>query len=92
MPRGASDAALLPYHVDRSKLFVMHRFTKIKSLDASRVANASSSHAFHHFMTRMMATVKTACWFAPPISSASSAIRITYGKPMLYIMNSKKLG
>ena len=40
LPRGASDAALLPYHVDRSKLFVMDRFAKIKSLDASRVANA----------------------------------------------------
>ncbi len=40
LPRGASDAALLPYHVDRSKLFVMDRLSKIKSLDASRVANA----------------------------------------------------
>src|SRR5574338_1296375 len=25
LPRGASDAALMPYHVDRSKLFVMDR-------------------------------------------------------------------
>ena len=40
LPRGASDAALLPYHVDRSKLFVMDRLSKITSLDASRVANA----------------------------------------------------
>jgi hypothetical protein len=40
LPRGASDAALLPYHVDRSKLFVMDRLSKIKSLDATRVANA----------------------------------------------------
>ena len=40
LPRGASDAALLPYHVDRSKLFVIDRLSKIKSLDASRVANA----------------------------------------------------
>ncbi len=40
LPRGSSDAALLPYHVDRSKLFVMDRMTKIKSLDAVRVANA----------------------------------------------------
>ena len=38
--RGSSDAALLPYHVDRSKLFVMDRLSKIKSLDATRVANA----------------------------------------------------
>src|SRR5512135_3343649 len=40
LPRGSSDAALLPYHVDRSKLFVMDRMAKIKSLDALRVANA----------------------------------------------------
>jgi len=40
LPRGSSDAALLPYHVDRSKLFVMNRLSKIKSLDATRVANA----------------------------------------------------
>jgi hypothetical protein len=40
LPRGSSDAALLPYHVDRSKLFVMDRLSKIKLLDAARVANA----------------------------------------------------
>ena len=40
LPRGSSDAALLPYHVDRSKLFVMGRLSEIKSLDATRVANA----------------------------------------------------
>ena len=40
LPRGSSDAALLPYHVDRSKLFVIDRLSNIKSLDATRVANA----------------------------------------------------
>jgi hypothetical protein len=40
LPRGSSDAALFPYHVDRSKLFVMDRMAKVKSLDATRVANA----------------------------------------------------
>ena len=40
LPRGSSDAALLPYHVDRSKLFVMDRIAKIKLLDATRVARA----------------------------------------------------
>jgi hypothetical protein len=40
VPRGSSDAALLPYHIDRSKLFVMDRMAKIKGLDATRVANA----------------------------------------------------
>ena len=40
LPRGSSDAALMPYHVDRSKLFVLDRVAKIKLLDATRVANA----------------------------------------------------
>ena len=40
LPRGSSDAALMPYHVDRSKLFVMDRVAKDKSLDATRIANA----------------------------------------------------
>ena len=40
LPRGASDAALMPYHVDRSKLFVMDRLSKVKSLDATRIADA----------------------------------------------------
>ncbi|MFZ0195740.1 MAG: metal-dependent phosphohydrolase [Pseudolabrys sp.] len=40
LPRGASDAALKPYHVDRSKLFVLDRVAKDKSLDATRIANA----------------------------------------------------
>ena len=40
LPRGSSDAALLPYHVDRSKLFAIDRLSKAKSLDATRVANA----------------------------------------------------
>ncbi len=40
LPRGSSDAALLPYHVDRSKLFVMDRISKIELLDAERIARA----------------------------------------------------
>ena len=40
LPRGASDAALLPYHVDRSKLFVMDRIAKMELLDAERIARA----------------------------------------------------
>jgi len=40
LPRGASDAALLPHHVDRSKLFVMDRISKIELLDAERIARA----------------------------------------------------
>ena len=40
LPRGASDAGLLPYHVDRSKLFVLDRIAKIELLDAERIARA----------------------------------------------------
>ena len=40
LPRGSSDAALMPYHVDRSKLFVLDRVAKDKLLDATRIANA----------------------------------------------------
>ncbi|MGA9454465.1 MAG: HD domain-containing protein [Pseudolabrys sp.] len=46
LPRGSSDAALLPYHVDRSKLFVMDRIAKIKSLEATRIANAIEATRF----------------------------------------------
>jgi hypothetical protein len=40
LPRGASDAALLPYHVERSKLFVMDRLATSTLLDAARIARA----------------------------------------------------
>ena len=40
LPRGSSDAALLPYHVDRSKMFVIDRLSNITLLDATRVAKA----------------------------------------------------
>jgi hypothetical protein len=38
VPRGASDAALIAHHVDRSKLFVMDRFATNKFVDAARIA------------------------------------------------------
>jgi hypothetical protein len=40
LPRGASDAALARYHVDRSKLFVLSRIEAIDGLDAARIARA----------------------------------------------------
>ena len=40
VPRGSSDAALLQYHVDRSKLFVMDRLSGSEYLDAGRIARA----------------------------------------------------
>ncbi|MEO8320186.1 MAG: metal-dependent phosphohydrolase [Bradyrhizobium sp.] len=40
LPRGSSDAALAPYHVDRSKLFVFERLDAVDELDATRIARA----------------------------------------------------
>jgi hypothetical protein len=40
LPRGSSDAALAPYHVDRSKLFVLERLDAVEELDANRIARA----------------------------------------------------
>ena len=40
LPRGASDASLAAYHVDRSKLFVYERLGKSTTIDAARVAAA----------------------------------------------------
>ncbi|MBV9564594.1 MAG: metal-dependent phosphohydrolase [Bradyrhizobium sp.] len=46
LPRGASDAALLPYHVDRSKMFVMERIEGIAQLDKNRIARAVEGTRF----------------------------------------------
>jgi hypothetical protein len=39
-PRGASDAFLTPYHIERGKIFVRHRCATIEHLDAERIARA----------------------------------------------------
>jgi hypothetical protein len=46
LPRGASDAALLPYHVDRSKMFAMARVGGIAGLDRQRIARAIEGTRF----------------------------------------------
>jgi hypothetical protein len=38
LPRGASDAALAPYHVDRSKVFARERFAYNALIDPARLA------------------------------------------------------
>jgi hypothetical protein len=40
LPCGASDAALTPHHVERSKLFVLDRLAEVEELDAPRIARA----------------------------------------------------
>lgn len=46
LPRGASDAALTPYHVDRSKLFAMERLGASPLVDAARIADAIEATRF----------------------------------------------
>ena len=46
LPRGASDASLMMYHVDRSKLYVMRRLRHIPGLDPERVARAIEGMRF----------------------------------------------
>jgi hypothetical protein len=40
LARGASDAALTPHHVERSKLFAMDRLGQMEFIDAARIARA----------------------------------------------------
>lgn len=37
-PRGASDAFLTPYHIERGKIFVRHRLKDTPAIDAERIA------------------------------------------------------
>jgi hypothetical protein len=39
-PRGASDAFLMPYHVERGKIFVRERFADVPFVDEERIAAA----------------------------------------------------
>jgi hypothetical protein len=40
LPRGSSDAALTPYHVDRSKMYATDRLASLELLDAARIARS----------------------------------------------------
>jgi hypothetical protein len=46
LPRGSSDAALMSWHVDRSKLYVMERMADIPQLDRQRIARAIEGTRF----------------------------------------------
>jgi hypothetical protein len=46
LARGSSDASLMPYHVDRSKLYVMERIKHIVQLNTQRVAVAIEGTRF----------------------------------------------
>jgi hypothetical protein len=51
LPTGSSDAALAPYHVDRSKLFVVERFDAVEWVDAARIAKAIEYTRFPYLAT-----------------------------------------
>jgi hypothetical protein len=51
LPIGSSDAAMAPYHVDRSKLFVIERFDTLDYLDADRIARAIEYTRFPYVAT-----------------------------------------
>ncbi len=40
LPRGASDAFLTPYHVERGKILVRQRFAPVPYVDEERIATA----------------------------------------------------
>ena len=46
LPRGSSDAGLMPHHVDRSKLYVMQRINGNVPLDRQRIADAIEGTRF----------------------------------------------
>jgi hypothetical protein len=46
LPRGSSDAAVAPYHVERSKLFVLQRLTEVEDLDGAQIASAIEQTRF----------------------------------------------
>ena len=46
LPRGASDASLMMYHVDRSKLYVEQRLRPVAGLDSARIARAIEGTRF----------------------------------------------
>jgi hypothetical protein len=56
LPRGASDAALMPYHVERSKMFAIERLGSSPLVDAKRIADAIE---MTRFPARIDQTVET---------------------------------
>ena len=46
LPRGSSDAGLMSYHVDRSKLYAMRRVEGVAGLDKQRIADAIEGTRF----------------------------------------------
>jgi hypothetical protein len=91
LARGASDAAVLPHHVDRSKLFVMERFKNVELLDAGRIAGAVEATRFHSSLSiEGQANEEADLLRAADLIGASSAILITSARQTPSITNSRK--
>ena len=88
LPRGSSDAGLMPYHVDRSKLYVMERIEAIAPLDTQRIADAIEGTRFPP--SRASNTARRPRSFARRISSGSSAIPTTSGRPTRSTTSSRR--
>ena len=71
LPVGSSDAALAPYHVDRSKLFVIERLDAMEEVDAARIARAIEYTRFPYAddaeRRSMTSTRRRDCCCARPI-------------------------
>jgi hypothetical protein len=57
LPRGASDAALMPYHVERSKMFAIERLGPSPLVDAKRIADAIEMTRFPASVDQTVETV-----------------------------------
>jgi len=76
LPRGSSDAALAPYHVERSMLFVLDRVGQSMNSMAhgSHVRSDSRDSHIHRRPTRRRTLTKKGHSYEPQISSVSLAI------------------
>ena len=94
LPRGASDAALTPYHVDRSKLYVFERLTGTGLLDPQRVANAIEGSRFPSTIPDERRGVVRGRQSGPGrgFHRPAGRSRITSARPMRFILNLRKPG
>jgi len=88
LQRGASDAALMPYHVDRSKRYVLERMPGLPGVDAKRVAAAIEGTRFPPVEGQQWGAEAES--FGRPISSGNSAIRTTCARPTRSTTSSKR--
>ena len=61
LPRGASDASLAPYHVERSVLFVRERFGKSPVIEDDGHVVAESGAIIEYILRKYEGSASTAC-------------------------------